>query len=90
MLLDSIARNGKTIHEEARREFEESATDSVNIYGPFETDTLPDIKTRKLYRRKGKWMVRCRGYWCELTGVKVQLENPRIVTFDTEARKAYR
>lgn len=85
-----MSHNDKTIHEEAKREYEESATDSVNVYGPWETDAIPDTKSRKLYRRKGTWMVRCRGFWCELTGVKVQVEDPRIVVFETEARDSYR
>jgi len=83
-----MSRNDKTIHEEAKRDKED--TGRVLIYGPFDSDIIPDTKSRKLYRRKGTWMVRCRGFWCELTGVKVQTEDPRIVVFDTEARDSYR
>lgn len=83
-------RDTEVINEEARREYEDEPTDSVNVYGPWEADALPDTKTRKLYRRKGTWMVRCKGFWCELVGVKVQMEDPKIVVFDTEARDSYR
>lgn len=85
-----MIRNGKTIHEEAKREHEQDPSDSVTVIGPFDPSHCPDLKSRKLYRRNGEWMVRVEGYWCKLTGVKVQLEDPRIVTFDTEARKSYR
>ena len=83
-------RNDKTIAEEARREYNEHPTDSVTVVGPFDPSPCPDLKSRKLYKRNGEWMVRCSGYWCKLTGVKIQMENPRIVTFLTEARNSYR
>lgn len=84
------SRNDKTISEEARREYEDEPTDSVTVIGPFDPSHCPDLKTRKLYKRDGEWMVRCSGYWCELAGVKIQMENPRIVTFLTEAKESYR
>lgn len=85
-----VAHAGKTVHEEARREYEDGPTNSVTVVGPFDPSHCPDLKTRRLYRRNGEWMVRCSGYWCELTGVKIQMDDPRIVTFVTEARNSYR
>lgn len=84
-----MQRSKKTIHEEAKSQ-SEKLTNNVNVYGPFSSGINPRTKSRVLHRRNGKWMVRCSGYWCELTGVKVQLENPRVVVFDTEARNSYK
>lgn len=85
----TMSYNDKTVHEEAKRQ-SEKLTNNVNIYGPFSSGVNPRTKSRVLHRRNGEWMVRCSGYWCELTGVKVQVEDPRVVVFETEARDSYR
>jgi len=40
-----VAHGGKTVHEEARREYEEGPTNSVTVVGPFDPSHCPDLKT---------------------------------------------
>lgn len=76
------------LHDEVKREMEEKDGE-VFVYESLDNSVNPSKFEWKVYRRDDRWMVKFHGNWCEITGWKLDLEHPRIVSFRIDFCEKY-